>query len=266
MSEHYVHGYSSMESTRLSRQAHILSDFIHSKAVFTPGGRIVEVGCGVGAQTVQLAARNPGTHVVAIDPSAESIEEARALVASHGLTNVEFQECDAYTLPFGDQEIDGAFVCFVLEHLSAPERALRELHRVLKPGANLQIFEGDHGATLAWPDDPYVHALVRAATRYQAGHGGNAEIGRSLTPLLKTAGFKQVQTEPCVAYADLERPRWVEEFTHRTFIDMMKSLREQLIDSDLLDDDRHRRGIAGLERAAAEGTFSYSFYRATAIR
>ena len=266
MSDHYVHGYSPVEATRLSRQANILSEFIHSNAVFAPGDRIVEVGCGVGSQTVQLAARNPSTQIVGIDRSADSLEQARALVAGHGLNNVQFQQCDASVLPFEDGAFDGAFVCFVLEHLADPEGALRELRRVLKPGAKLHVFEGDHGATIAWPDDPDIHRLVRAATQYQATQGGNAEIGRALTPLLRAGGFHSIQVEPCVAYADLERPQWVEQFTRHTFIDMMKSLRERLAGSGLLDERASDLGVAALERAALEGTFSYTFYRAIAFR
>src|SRR3954462_5490838 len=266
MSDQYVHGYSTVEATRLTRQAHILAEYIHSKALFSPNDRILEVGCGVGAQTLQLATRNPSTQIVSTDCSADSLERAGALIRGHGLTNVKFQQCDAYALPFEDGEFDGAFVCFVLEHLADPEGGLREGRRFLKPGAKLHVLEGDHGATIPWPDDPHIHRLVRAATQYQAAQGGNAEIGRALTPLLRAGGFHSIQVEPCVAYADLERPQWVEQFTRRTFIDMMKSLRDQLAASGLLDQQASQLGVAALERAALEGTFSYTFYRAIAFR
>jgi ubiquinone/menaquinone biosynthesis C-methylase UbiE len=266
MSDRYVHGYSTAEATRLTRQANILSDFIHGQVQFAPGSRVIELGCGVGAQTVQLAARHPATRITAVDCSADSLAQAQELIWDQGLNNVEFQKCDAYALPFADREFDGAFVCFVLEHLAQPERALHELCRVLRPGARLHVFEGDHGATLASPDDVHIHRLVRAATRHQAAQGGNAEIGRALTPLLQASGFAQIETEPCVAYADLQRPRWVAEFTHHTFIDMMKSMREQLVTSGLIEAQHCELGIAALERAAAVGTFSYTFYRATAVR
>src|SRR4051812_31731573 len=118
MSDLYVHGYSTVEATRLTRQAHILAEYIHSKALFSPNDRILEVGCGVGAQTLQLATRNPRSKIIAVDRSPKSVSAARALIDSHGLSNVEFHVCDAYVLPFADGEFEGAFVCFVLEHLA----------------------------------------------------------------------------------------------------------------------------------------------------
>ena len=76
----------------------------------------------MGAQTIQLAQNNPDVSFVAIDYSAESLAIARARVESLGLSNVEFQCDDIHALLFGDAEFDGAFLCFVLEHLVAPEK------------------------------------------------------------------------------------------------------------------------------------------------
>lgn len=95
----YVHGYSTAEEIRLIRQANILAGFIHAGATFAPGARVLEAGCGVGAQTIELAARNPRTRFVAIDRSAKSVHIAQERVAACGLGNVEFQVADIYRLP-----------------------------------------------------------------------------------------------------------------------------------------------------------------------
>lgn len=263
----YVHGYSAAEEIRLIRQANILAGFIHAGATFAPGARVLEAGCGVGAQTIELAARNPRTRFVAIDRSAKSVHIAQERVAACGLGNVEFQVADIYRLPFADAEFDGAFLCFVLEHLGQVERGLAELRRVLRPDASVQVFEGDNGSVLAWPDDRAIANLSAAVTEHQCLQGGDANIGRRLCPVLRDAGFQRVVVEPCVAYADETRPDWIEGFTRSTFTDMMKPRREAILECGLLTEGEWREGIEALERTTkAGGTFSYTFFRATALR
>jgi SAM-dependent methyltransferase len=263
----YVHGYSTEESERLNRQAGILSEFIHANAIFSPGSRVLEAGCGVGAQTVQLAQRNPSTSFLAIDRSAESLAVARSRVEALGLTNVEFRHADVHELPFGDAEFDGAFLCFVLEHLAAPERALHEIRRVMRVGARLHAFEGDHGSVLASPDDPAIGRLVTAIARLQSLEGGDACLGRRLCPLLRAAGFRNVTVEPCVAYADAARPRWVEEFTLATITRMFGLQEAGVLARGLLNEHEWRAGMQGMRRTTQEdGTFAYSFFRGNAER
>lgn len=263
----YVHGYSTAEEIRLIRQANILAGFIHAGAAFPPGGRVLEAGCGVGAQTIELAARNPDTRFVAIDRSATSVRIAQERVAACGLDNVEFQVADIYGLPFADAEFDGAFLCFVLEHLGQVERGLAEIRRVLRPDASVHVFEGDSGSMLAWPDDRAIADLVAAVTQHQRLQGSEANIGRRLCPLLRAAGFHRVVVEPCVAYADETRPDWISGFTRSTFAEMMKLQREAVLERGLLTDLAWRAGMEALDRTMqAGGTFSYTFFRATALR
>jgi SAM-dependent methyltransferase len=220
-----------------------------------------------GAQTLQLALRNPKTSFVAIDRSVQSLDAARERVEAHKLRNVEFRAADVHDLPFEDGEFDAVFVCFVLEHLADRERALSEMRRVLRTGGCLQVFEGDHGSVLAWPDDPAIGRLVDAVSRYQRLQGGEPDIGRGLCPVLIAAGFRNVRVEPCVAYADVTRPAWVEAFTQRTFIDMMLGQRDAVLERGLLSDSAWRAGIDALKRTmSAEGSFSYTFFRAIAER
>lgn len=263
----YVHGYSAEESERLDAQAGILSGFIHAKAIFTPGSRVLEAGCGVGAQTLQLARRNPQSNFLSVDYSAESLDIARRRVEAAGLTNVEFRRADIHALPFADAEFDGAFLCFVLEHLAAPESALQEIRRVTRPGAKVCAFEGDHGTVLPHPDDPAIHRMVAAIARLQKLEGGDACLGRSLCPLLMAAGLRNVIVEPCVAYADATRPQWVEQFTLATITEMFALQETPVLSRGLLSEPDWRAGMRGMHRAARDdGTFAYTFFRATAER
>ena len=118
MSETYVHGYHLRENERLQDQAGALVDLLHADTAYPGGSRVLEVGCGVGAQTVTLAQRSPGARFTSVDISAESITEARRRADQAGLTNVEFRQADIFALPFEAESFDHVFVCFVLEHLA----------------------------------------------------------------------------------------------------------------------------------------------------
>src|SRR6202011_5371219 len=124
MSRTYVHGYHERENERLRDQAGTLVDLLHRDTAYPAGSRVLEAGCGVGAQTVTLAQRSPGARFTSIDVSADSLAEARSAAESAGLTNVTFQQADIFALPFAPESFDHVFVCFVLEHLSRPVEAL----------------------------------------------------------------------------------------------------------------------------------------------
>src|ERR1019366_10426667 len=119
----YVHGYSDREADRLADQANTLSDLLHHDTVYPPGSLVLECGCGTGAQTVILAARNPGARIVAVDISAASLEQARARISAAGLRNVEFRTANVFDLPVGKERFDHVFLCFLLEHVAEPAAA-----------------------------------------------------------------------------------------------------------------------------------------------
>src|SRR5450759_2439870 len=102
MSETYVHGYHQRENERLQDQAGTLVDLLHSDTAYPGGSKVLEVGCGVGAQTMTLAQRSPEARFTSIDISADSLAEARRRIEQAGLTNVEFRQADIFDLAFAD--------------------------------------------------------------------------------------------------------------------------------------------------------------------
>ncbi len=120
MRDTYVHGYDERESRRLQDQASTLAELLHSDTSYPAGSRVLEAGCGVGAQTVTLAQNSPGALITAIDISESSLALAREKAEKAGITNVTFQQANMLHLPFEAGSFDHVFVCFVLEHLSSP--------------------------------------------------------------------------------------------------------------------------------------------------
>jgi SAM-dependent methyltransferase len=260
----YVHGYDTRESERLGDQAGALVDLLHHDTAYPPGSRVLEAGCGVGAQTVTLAAHSPGAQITSVDVSAASLALARKRVTA---PNVTFQQGDLFALPFPPASFDHVFLCFVLEHLSEPQRALAALRELLVPGGTITVIEGDHGSAYFHPASPAADAAIGCLIELQARAGGDSLIGRRLYPLLDGAGFADVAVDPRVVYADGGHPALIEAFTRRTFTAMVAGVREPAIAAGLLSAERFDAGIEALERTAApDGTFSYTFFKGVATR
>jgi SAM-dependent methyltransferase len=262
MNKTYVHGYHQRENRRLEDQAGTLVDLLHSDTAYSPGSAVLEVGCGVGAQTITLAERSPGARFTSIDISADSIREARRRVAAAGLTNVEFREADLFALPFDAESFDHVFVCFVLEHLSRPVAALRILKGLLKPEGTITVIEGDHGSTYFHPDSAAARAALQCLVTLQERAGGNALIGRQVYPLLVEAGFGAVRVSPRMVYVDASRPDLGEPFITKTFAAMVEGVRETAIAAGLIEPASFDAGTRDLHRTTApDGVFCYTFFK-----
>ena len=242
MSE-YVHGYRDRENARLEDQAGTLVDLLHEGTTCPAGSRVLEAGCGVGAQTVMLAQRSPQARFTSIDISGASIAAAREKVRQAGLTNIDFHQADIFRPPFATRTFDHVFVCFVLEHLPRPVEALSLLHGLLKPGGTITVIEGDHGSTFFHPDNGDARAAIACQIALQERAGGNALIGTELYPLLKAANFADVRVSPRMVYVDASRPSLVEGFTRKTFTAMIEGVRDPAIAQGLIGAARFDAGI-----------------------
>ncbi len=261
----YVHGYSDGERARLLDQASTLTDLLHWDTGYPPGSRVLEAGCGVGAQTVTLATRSAGATIVSIDISAGSLATARHRVRAAGVDNVLFGHADLYALPFRAASFDHVFVCFVLEHLARTREALAGLRGVLKRGGTLTVIEGDHGSVYFHPESAAARRAIQCLIDLQARAGGDSLIGRSLYPLLTDAGFRDVEVSPRMVYVDASRPHLVDGFTRKTFTAMVEGVGERAIADGLIDEATWRQGIRDLHRTAeVDGTFCYAFFKAVA--
>ncbi|MEW6349236.1 MAG: class I SAM-dependent methyltransferase [Thermodesulfobacteriota bacterium] len=266
MSE-YVHGYSEDEAVRLADQSSTLVGLLHHDTCYPPGSRVLEVGCGVGAQTVFLARNSPDAEITSIDISPESVNKARASVRDAGMHNVTFQVADLFRMPFVDGSYDHVFVCFVLEHLPRPADALRSLKSLLRPGGSITVIEGDHGSYYSHPHSEAACLVVRCLIDVQSRMGGNALVGRELYHLLGSAGYSEVRVSPRMVYVDARFPELVDGFIDKTFTAMVKGVREQALSLGLVDERTWDKGIADLYRSMEpDGSFCYTFFKGVATK
>ncbi len=265
MHRSYVHGYDAREAERLHDQAQTLKDLLHDGTAYPAGARVLEAGCGTGAQTLTLAERSPLAHFTSIDISAESLAQAQRQASAAGIANVGFMQADIFTLPFEAASFDHVFVCFVLEHLARPVQALRTLRRLLKPGGTITVVEGDHGSAYFHPDSAAARRAIDAQVRLQEAAGGNALVGRQLYPLLVDAGFDAPCVSPRMVYVDASRPAWVEGFTKNTFNAMIEGVRSAALAAGVTSAEDFDAGVRDLHRTAeADGVFCYTFFKGLA--
>jgi ubiquinone/menaquinone biosynthesis C-methylase UbiE len=262
VSDTYVHGYDRDENARLEDQARALVDLLHADTAYPPGSRVLEVACGVGAQTTTLAQRSPHAHFTCVDISGASLAEARRRADEAGLTNVAFQQADVCAPPFAPGSFDHVFVCFLLEHLPHPIDSLVILRQLLRPGGTITVIEGDHGSAYFHPDSADAQAAIQCLVRLQRERGGNALIGRQLHPLLVGAGFDAVRVSPRMVYADASRPDLVDGFTKKTFTAMIEGVRGSAIAAGIIAPGAFEAGVRALHRTAeADGVFCYTFFK-----
>ncbi|MFC5137987.1 class I SAM-dependent methyltransferase [Actinomycetospora rhizophila] len=152
------------------------------------GARVLDVGCGSGTITVDLARRVAPGEVVGVDIDDATLTKARAHAA--GVDNVRFVTGDAYDLP--DGPFDVVHVHQVLLHLTDPVAALREMLRVVRPGGLVAARECDYAAIALWPHDPRLDRWLAIYRGVAHAHGTEPDAGRRLLAWAHAAGAAHV--------------------------------------------------------------------------
>ena len=193
MKEQYVLGYSPASVTFVERRR-LLRDGEFVLPFLTPGARVLDCGCGPGTITCDIGARvGPAGEVVGLDAAPSQVAIAQERAARLGQANVRFQAGDVYALPFSEGSFDCVFSHALLEHLADPRAAMREFHRVLKPGGWVGVRTPDWGAFLYSPETPAFMEAIRCFTQRQNARGGDVRCGHKLRDHALAAGFNQVK-------------------------------------------------------------------------
>lgn len=192
--DHYIHSFAPEEQARLIRQACFLAPWTQADLHLPEGARVLEIGCGVGAQIALLLERFPGIHVTGVDLAAAQLERARTWLRPFlEQGRADLARASAYGLPFPDACFDVVLTFWVLEHLPDPAAALREMRRVLKPGGRAICTEVFNSGLYAWPPQPAMERYWRAFNALQRELGGDPDVGLALGGLLADAGFHGVE-------------------------------------------------------------------------
>lgn len=176
-----------------------------------PGMRLLDVGCGPGTITADLAELvAPGGRVTAVDAAEDVLEQAAAHVKERGLAGaVDFAVADVHALDFPDDSFDLVHAHQVLQHVGDPVRALREMRRVCRPGGVVAVRDADYAAMTWYPAAPALDEWQSLYRRVARANGGEPDAGRRLRAWAREAGFTDVTCSATAwCYATPEETAW----------------------------------------------------------
>ncbi|MEV6975129.1 methyltransferase domain-containing protein [Kitasatospora sp. NPDC093806] len=205
----YVNGHQE-PVLRSHRSRTVANSAAYLRGRLRPGQAVLDIGCGPGTITAELAELvGPGGRVVAADTSAEVLAAAARHAAGRGLANVVFEVADVHRLPYADGEFDVVHAHQVLQHVTDPVGALRELRRVTAEGGVVAVRDVDY-ATMAWyPETPGLDRWLDLYRRIARASGGEPDAGRRLLSWARAAGFTDVTaTSSSWTYATPEQREW----------------------------------------------------------
>jgi SAM-dependent methyltransferase len=176
----------------LARTLHTGTNALFDRLAVGPGMRCLDVGCGGGDVTFDLARRvGSRGQVVGVDIDQTKLDLARQEAAAQGFANIEFR-----TLDIRNTEIDAGFdlvyARFLLSHLAKPAGAIDTLSRALRPGGLLIVEDIDFKGSFAWPETAAFRRYCELYDAVVRRRGGDPDIGPRLPILLSEGGFEQI--------------------------------------------------------------------------
>ena len=218
----YILGSDATELARLQRQHSIWRQAMQnswSRAGFGPGQQLLDLGCGPGFASLELAELvGPSGQVLAIDSAPAFLQHLRHQSQQQGLSQLQLLQHDLAAAPsqgLGSQCWDGAWCRWVAMFLPRLEPLLDLLETALRPGGRLVLHEYVRWDTFAlMPEGEQLRRFVQRCIRLWREHGGDPDVGSRLPALLEQRGFRLLHSESLMACSTPEQPkaRWLHDF------------------------------------------------------
>jgi ubiquinone/menaquinone biosynthesis C-methylase UbiE len=256
MADTYTHGHH--ESVlRSHRWRTVENSAAYLLPHLTPDARVLDVGCGPGNITAGLAERVPGGQVTGIEPDDGVLAQARAEAERRGVRNAVFETGDVYALAYPDGAFDVVHAHQVLQHLSDPVAALREMRRVCAPGGVVAARDADYAGMIWYPEIPALTEWLDLYRTVARGNNAEPDAARHLLAWAHAAGFTDVTpsaTTWCHATPE-DRAYWGGMWADRI---VKSAIADQARDRGLATDDDLQRISAGWREwtAAPDGWFT----------
>jgi ubiquinone/menaquinone biosynthesis C-methylase UbiE len=221
------------ERRRLNDRARVLQSLdrkILEMAGLTPTMQVLDLGCGTGRLSIEIAEFLTSGKVVGIDRSAGMILAARSAIDCRSIANLTFHESNSENIDLPDSICDFVYARLLFQHLSEPQLTLAEIQRVLKPGGIVCIVDVDDNLTMFYPPIASMSAFQQQFDRIQTQQGGDSQVGRKLGTYLAAAGFDRIKTAIEMVTSDALRSPLVGEVSPvenrsptgmKTFLDLL---------------------------------------------
>ncbi len=205
----YTHGHhSSVLRSHSARTAQNSAEYLLS--YLTPGVRVLDVGCGPGSITLDIARLVEPGEVIGLERSQAAVEVAKAAGVDAEIVNADFVLGDVYELDFADNSFDVVHAHQVLQHLSDPSAALREMIRVCKPAGVVAVRDADYSAMSWYPASAGLTRWMELYLQLARANDGEPDAGRHLLAWAHAAGIENISPSAsvwCYAMPDA-RAEW----------------------------------------------------------
>jgi len=263
----YIHGFSSAEQARLRKQAQFAETTVYRDINFDYCKTVLEIGCGVGAQTEILLRRFPQISLTSIDSNLKQLKTAKAALQKYSelAKRVSFKKMDALKLQLKAKQYDAVFICWVLEHVSDPRKILKEARRVLKPGGKIYLTEVMNHTFFLEPYSPFLWKYWMAFNDYQYDGAGDPFIGAKLGNHLLEVGYENVKTHFKIWHLDNRTPQQRADVIDY-WTELLLSAAEQLIQAGYVDVETLKKAKKELAQVKKDpnAVFIYAFMQASA--
>ncbi len=217
-----------------------------------PGQTLLDIGCGPGTITVDLAGHVAPGRVTAVEVTAAALDLARAEAARRAVTTVDFAVADVHALDFPDDSFDVVHAHQVLQHVADPVLALREMRRVCRPGGVVAVRDADYAGFTWYPQLAELDEWQALYQRTARANGGEPDAGRRLLAWARAAGFTDITAGGSVwCYASPEDRQWWGGLWADRIVQSDLAL-SALTTGDATEADLHRIS-AGWRRWATDG-------------
>ncbi|WP_116377430.1 methyltransferase domain-containing protein [Mycobacterium sp. MFM001] len=225
----YTHGYH--ESVLRSHRQRTAGN---SAAYLLPhlrqGMSLLDIGCGPGTITADLAERIAPGRLTAVDVTDDALDAARAEAHARNISNIAFATADVHALEFDDGTFDVVHAHQVLQHVADPVAALREMRRVCAPGGIVAARDSDYAGFIWYPQLPALDRWLDLYEQAARANGGEPDAGRRLLSWAQEAGFDDITPTAgiCCFATPEERDWWGGMWADRI---VESALARQLVDS-----------------------------------
>jgi ubiquinone/menaquinone biosynthesis C-methylase UbiE len=266
--EHYLHGFTKEEQDRLYNQARFLESIVYSGIDLSHVKNLLEVGCGVGAQTEILLRRFPDAKITGLDFSDTQIAAAEKRLKDNPVAKgrYELQQMDATDMSFpSNEKFDGAFLCWILEHVPGPQKVLSEVRRVLLPNSVVYVTEVLNATFFLDPYSPNVLEYWMKFNNLQYEMGGDPFVGAKLGNMLQSLGYKDIRTETKTFFLDNRTPGKREEMI-AYWTELLLSGTPNLLKAGYITEEKVEKVKEEMHRVSKDpnAVFYYSFVQASA--
>lgn len=262
----YIHGFSEEEQQRLIDQNKTLAKYIYANIDLSNHHRILEIGCGVGAQMMYMLNRFPMIHVTGLELSQTQIDKAHYFLDQSSVDRERFELVQGDATDFPDHlslNFDAVVMIWVLEHVDKPLQVFLEIKEKLPGGVLLYVTEVFHRSFNIHPYSPSIDRFWTSMMTFQEENGGDANIGLKLGAYMDQSGIEVISCKPFPMHFDRRFPAQRKEM-QVYWLDLMRSAVPEMRAAGILDEVIWKLAENDMLSAIdnPESVFYYSFIQA----